>query len=41
VQTPRKGLGEISGKLDRLDVDRKHQAYDPPTRKILPRLMNF
>ena len=32
---------QISGKLDRLDVDRKHQAHDPATRKILPRLMNF
>ena len=41
VPTPRERLGEISGKLDRLDVDRKHQAHDPATCKILPRLMNF
>ena len=34
------GLGKIAGKLNRLDLYRKHQAHDQAPRKILPRLMN-
>ena len=41
MPSPREGLGEIAGKLDCLDIDRKHQAHDQTPRKILPRHMNF